>query len=297
MKNIKDYFIATRPWSFSMTFFSITIGTILASYDGSINYFYYFLCLFGMIFFHAAGNLVNDYFDFKMNVDKPDSPTCHYRPHPIISEKFKANEIFVFSGVLFFLAFLIGIFFTIKVSYLVFLLGAIGFLIAFSYSGIPFHFKYKAFGEFPIFLVWGPFMVGGSYLVQRGSLSFDVLLISIPFGILVSLVLFANNLRDIDYDKRQNIKTLGVVLGKKAGLYLYLSFIILSYVSLIFLVLFKFLSPLALMFFLSLPKAYKLYKEFMIRVPEGADAITAQLSTSFGLFLILGIFLHKIIFL
>ncbi len=297
MKNFKDYLIATRPWSFSMTFFSVTLGTILASYDGSVNYLYYFLCLLGMVFFHAAGNLANDYFDFKMNVDKPDSPTCHYRPHPIITEKFKPHEILAFSGILFFLSLIIGFFFSIKVSYIIFLFGAIGFLIAFSYSGIPFHFKYKALGEFPIFLVWGPFMVGGSYLVQRGNLPLKVLLISIPFGILVSLVLFANNLRDIDYDKRQGIKTIGVILGKKAGLNLYLFFIILSYVSLILLVIFKILSPFALLVFLSLPKAYKLYKQFIVRVPEGADAITAQLSTSFGLLLIFGIFLHKILFL
>ena len=39
------------------------------------------------------------------------------------------------------------------------------------------------------------------------------LYISIPFGILVALVLFANNMRDIDYDSRHNVKTLGIILG------------------------------------------------------------------------------------
>jgi hypothetical protein len=49
--------------------------------------------------------------------------------------------------------------------------------------------------------MWGPVIVGGTYFVQRGSLSPDAVLISVPFGLLVALVLLANNLRDIDYDR------------------------------------------------------------------------------------------------
>lgn len=297
MKSLKDWIIATRPWSFVMTFFSITLGTIIASFDGKINFFYYFLCLLGATFFHGATNLINDYFDYKKNVDRPDSPTCHYRPHPIISGKFSAKEIFLYAAFLYFFTFLIGIFFSLNVSNLIFIIGIIGFLISFTYCGFPLSYKYKALGEIPIFLVWGPLMVEGSYIVQNAKFSKDALFVSIPIGILVSLVLFANNLRDIDYDKRQGIKTLAILLGQRLGLYFYLGFIIFSYLSLIILYLFKLLSPLGLLAFLSIPKAYKLFKEFKVKIPEGADAITSQLVVSFGFFFLLGLFLNKVIFM
>lgn len=295
MRTLKDWFIATRPWSFVMTFFSITLGTIIASYDGKINFFYYFLCLFGAIFYHAASNLINDYFDYKKNVDLPDSPTAHYRPHPIITEKFSSKEILLFSLFMYFLTFLIGIFFTFKVSYLILIIGLLGFLISFSYCGFPFSYKYKALGEIPIFLAWGPLMVLGAYIVQRAKFSKEAALISIPIGILVSLVLFANNLRDIEYDKRQGIKTLAILLGHKGSLNFYLGFIIFSYIALIALTILKILSPFGLLAFLSVPKAYKLFKDFRIKVPDGADAITSQLVVSFGTFLLLGLLFHKVI--
>jgi len=50
--------------------------------------------------------------------------------------------------------------------------------------------------------------------VQRQALSWlKTLYISIPFGVLVALVLLANNIRDIAYDSRQGIKTVGILLG------------------------------------------------------------------------------------
>lgn len=293
MKSFKDYFIATRPWSFVMTFFSITLGTLISSYGGKINYLYYLLCLSGSIFFHAAANLINDYFDFKKEIDQPDSPTAHYRPHPVLTDKFTLKEVLYFSGFMYLLTFLIGIYFTIKVSFLILIIGLIGFIISFSYCGFPFSYKYKALGEIPIFMAWGPLMVEGSYIVQRGKFSWEALLISVPIGILVSLVLFANNLRDIDYDKRQGIKTLAILLGHKGGLNFYLGFIIFSYLALIALAILKLISPFGLLAFLSIPKAYKLFKDFKIKIPDGADAITSQLVVSFGSFLLAGLLFHR----
>jgi len=35
-KGIKDYFIATQPWSFTLSLISVSVGTLLAAEDGSI---------------------------------------------------------------------------------------------------------------------------------------------------------------------------------------------------------------------------------------------------------------------
>ena len=80
--NAKTLFLATRPWSFTMTFSSVTLGSLLAALAGSFNAVLYAATLAGMIAFHAATNLLNDFYDVKHGVDRVGAPTTRYRPHP-----------------------------------------------------------------------------------------------------------------------------------------------------------------------------------------------------------------------
>jgi len=54
---------------------------------------------------------------------------------------------------------------------------------------------------------------------------------------------------------------------------------------------------LGLLVLLSLPKAIHLLKSFMKKIPEAADAITAQLNTIFGLLLIVALILNRVVHL
>jgi len=136
-------------------------------------------------------------------------------------------------------------------------------------------------------------MFEGAFAVQRQVLSLKAFYISIPFGILVGLVLLANNIRDIDYDSRQGIKTIGILLGSKRSFFLYGGLILAAYLYVIGTVLVGILSPWGLLLLLSLPKAIHLLKRFMEKIPEAADAITAQLNTIFGLLLIVALILNR----
>ena len=140
-------------------------------------------------------------------------------------------------------------------------------------------------------------MFEGAFAVQHQTLSLKVLYISIPFGILVGLVLLANNIRDIDYDSRQGIKTVGILLGKRQSLFLYAGLILAAYLYVIGLVALGILSPWGLLVLLSLPKAVLLLRSFMEKIPEAADAVTAQLNTIFGLLLIVSLVLNKMVHL
>jgi 1,4-dihydroxy-2-naphthoate octaprenyltransferase len=118
--------------------------------------------------------------------------------------------------------------------------------------------------------------------VQRQALSGKAFLISIPFGVLVAMVLMANNIRDIAYDSRQSIKTISLMLGRDKAIRLFAAFILASYALVIGMVVFGVVSPWAFLVFFSLPKAIGLVKTFMRQVPDGADANTGQLNTAFG---------------
>lgn len=293
IKRIKDYAIAARPWSFTMSLISVSVGTLLASEEGPVYLGWFALVCFGIVCFHATANIFNDYFDTRYKVDQPDSPTARYRPQPILTGLLTPRQVLAEAIILNLITIAIGLILTFARSPLIFWIGFIGFLACVFYTAGPIKFKYRGWGEFFVFLMWGPLMFEGAYAVQRQALSLKVLYLSIPFGVLVALVILANNIRDIDYDSRQGIKTVGIILGGRHSLYLYAGLIVAAYLYVSIMVLLGILSPWGLLVFLSLPQAVHLLKVFARKIPEAADAITAQLNTIFGLLLIAALILHK----
>ena len=293
MPKLRDYVIATRPWSLSMTFISVTVGTLIAWQEGPVAWGWYALTLLGMLLFHCAVNVLNDYFDVRYRVDQPDSPTARYRPHPIFAGLMSPRQLLL-EGVLLFIATIaIGLTLAWARSIWVLWIGLGGFLAGVFYTAGPVKYKYKALGEVSVALMWGPGMVEGAYAVQQNALSWRGLWISIPFGVLVALVIFANNFRDMTYDARQNVKTLGILLGPKGSMAVYVGFIAAAYAAIAVMVGLKVLSPWGLLVLLSIPKAISLIRTFLKGVPEAADAMTAQLDTIFGVLLLVALMLEK----
>jgi len=292
-KRINDYVIATRPWSFAMSLISVSVGTLLGSENGPIHWTWFGLVCLGIVCFHATANLFNDYFDTLYKVDQPDSPTARYRPQPLLTGMFTPRQLLTEAVIFNLITIAIGLILALSRSFLIFWIGFIGFLACIFYTAGPIKFKYRGWGELFVFLMWGPLMFEGAYVVQRQVLSLKVLYLSIPFGVLVALVLLANNIRDIDYDSRQGIKTIGIILGDRHSFFLYAGLIAAAYLYVAGMVLLGILSPWGLLVFLSVPKAIDLLKIFTRRIPEAADAITAQLDTLFGVLLIAALILHK----
>lgn len=282
------WIIAARPWSFPMSLVSVTVGALIAWVDGPVLWGWHVLVCFGIVCFHATANLYNDYFDTKYGIDQPDSPTARYRPQPILAGLMTPGQLLSQAVILNGVTLLVGAILAFYRTGLVFVIGFAGFLVSLFYTAGPVKLKYRALGEFFVFLMWGPLMVEGSYAVQRQTLSLDALYISAPFGILVALVLLANNIRDIAYDSRQGIETIATVLGEKGSLRLYGALIIAAYLVIIILTVTGIASLWSLVVLLSLPKAVSLTRAFIKKVPETADADTGQFATLFGILLIAG---------
>lgn len=295
MSTLRQYVIATRPWSFSMSVISVLMGTLLASGRGdlrSVQWGWFALVAVGIVLMHAGGNLLNDYFDSKNAVDEPDSPTAQYRPHPILGGMMSMRALFLESALFIFLAGLCGLALGLFRTPHVFWICGIGLLLGFFYTGWPIGYKYRALGELGIFAIWGPLMFLGAYAVQRQALSWKPAIASVPFGILVALVLFANNMRDIEHDARSGVKTLGTIMGRRGSLYTYGVLMLSAYAYVAVAVAMGLLSPWLLVVLLSLPMAAGLLRGFVKKgVPEAADAVTAKLDTVFGLLFVVGLVL------
>ena len=242
MADIKTWFLATRPWSFSMSAISVTIGSVWAI-QKSFSFSGYFLALLGMVALHGATNLLNDYFDVKNHVDTPSSPTVQYRPHPLVENAVGMGQTLAFSLVLYGLGAGIGIYLTATRGWPILAIGIVGILTAISYTAPPLNLKYHALGEPTVFLLWGPLAMVGAQYVQTQTIAPAILLISIPFGILVGLVLLANNIRDMAFDAQQGIKTLPVLMGRARVRLVYGGLIALAFLGVTLMSLLGPLSP------------------------------------------------------
>ncbi|MBW2065694.1 MAG: 1,4-dihydroxy-2-naphthoate octaprenyltransferase [Deltaproteobacteria bacterium] len=282
----RNWFLASRPWSFSMTAISVSVGSILAAIDGAFSWGLYLVVLVGTICMHAATNLINDYYDVQKGLDTPETATAQYRPHPLLEGKLKPTRVLTAGYVLFGLSSLIGIYLAATRGRELIWMGLIGTLAGLTYTAPPLKYKYKALGELSVFLMWGPLMVAGSYFVQRQSFSTKALWVSLPFGLLVALVLLANNIRDMDHDRRHGILTLAIVLGRYRGQMLYGFLVVLAYLGITAMAIFGPLYPWSLLVLVSVPLAWRLIRQMMTQVPVDADARTAQLDTAFGALLV-----------
>jgi len=290
----KKWFLATRPWSFTMTTISVSVGALMAAMDGVFSWSLYLLTVAGVIFMHSAANLFNDYYDILSGVDTCDVSTARYRPHPLAEGSLTLTEVMIEAIFLFALAAAIGIFLAVTRGWTILILAVIGAFAGIFYTAPPFRYKYMALGEISVFLMWGPLMVEGAYFVQRQTLSLDALWASLPFGVLVALVLFANNLRDTADDRDKGIRTLSTITGRHKGIWVYVGLVVFAYLSVVVM---AFTGPLnywSLLALLSLPLFFRLLRQMIQNPPLDADARTAKLNTAFGILLLISLLIGRL---
>jgi 1,4-dihydroxy-2-naphthoate octaprenyltransferase len=94
--------------------------------------------------------------------------------------------------------------------------GAVCMVAAWTYTGGPIPYGYRALGEVFVFVFFGPVAVVGTTYVQTLTLPGLAFAVSVPVGFLIVAILVVNNLRDIDGDALVGKRTLAVLLGDRA---------------------------------------------------------------------------------
>ncbi|HYA55737.1 MAG TPA: prenyltransferase [Nitrososphaerales archaeon] len=279
----KTAFLSTRPWSFTMTFSSVTMGALLAAIAGRFNPLFYALTLGGMIAFHAATNVLNDFYDVRHGVDREGAPTTKYRLHPAAFGQVPLNTTLAFSVGLYAVTLLAGVYLAFASSTSILLVIAAGILGSVFYTADPIDLKAKSLGEPTVFIMWGVLIPLGAYMVQTGVFAWAPILASVPIGIFVALVLLANNIRDIGYDGTVREKTLAVALGARRAQTVYVVLLALAYAIVAAGILVEQLPAWSAIVFLTVPGALRLANMFHGRVPDDADPRTAALAFQFSL--------------
>lgn len=295
-KSLKEWFFATRPWSFTVSIIPVVASFLyLATVYGfaQLNWANFILALVGMVLFHAAGNLISDWNDYRSGVDNEKSAVQN-----LVQGRFTPKEYIVLGCVLFVLATAVGIVLTFLSSAQLLIIGGIGALLTALYA----FFKGHAMGELDIFLNFAVLPMIGTSLVTYGAIDWSVLVLALPIGFVTVAVLFINNTRDMQSDKAAGITTFSMKLGKRNSVRWYLCLIFLPLIYMVVSVALGWLSWTCLLALIGIVPAIKIFtaaRQFDKRGDEAImtlDLATAQMQTVFGGALSIGLLLSALIF-
>src|SRR3954468_16674836 len=107
--------------------------------------------------------------------------------------------------------------------------GAACIAAAWTYTGGPLPYGYRALGEVFVFVFFGLVAVVGTSFVQTGTIEGLAIAAAVPIGLLIVALLVVNNLRDIDGDAAVGKRTLAVLLGDRATRLGYTALLLVSF--------------------------------------------------------------------
>ena len=202
-----------RPAYLPLSIMPVVVGSVLAwtqsivgkSLLGHFHVLRFLATLIAVILLQVGAHLVNDYYDYLKGIDTGNS----LGPGGLIQQGLiKPSRVLSFGLVLLVFGTLVGVLVAISGGLLVFVFGLIGLLAAYFYSATPRPLSSMALGELVTFLVFGPCITLGAYIVQTGHMDRLVLLYSIPLGLLATAVIHLNNMRDTESDLQAGKHTL-----------------------------------------------------------------------------------------
>ena len=235
----------------------IIVGASLSINTASLNWYLFLATLFGSLSIQIATNLTDEYSDHI----RGGSDKKFLAPHKVIARGLIAPKSVLKAAVVSYLLSLIFGFYIFSQTgwpILVFCIPAM--IIAILYSAGPIPLGNKGISEVVVFILMGPAMVLGSYYVQTLELTPRSLLVSLPIGLLVALIMYCNNLRDLDEDADSGKTSLASFLGIARAKRTYFMVLCSSYTIIILSTTLGILSSWALISFVSIPLAIRALK-------------------------------------
>lgn len=229
--SLKAWLMLPRFQFLPLTVIMVSLGTAIAAYEGYFHLGHFFLAMFGSLLVHMTVNVINDYHDYVDGIDLNTRRTPFSGGSGVLpSNLLKPKQAFWFGTICLLLAMGIGFYFVMVKGWLLFPLLLVAGFSAYFYNV---YLSRWFMGEIFAGLGFGPLLVLGSYYVQAGRYSWETLIASLAPGILTSNLLFLNEFPDWEADQKGGRRHFVISLGKRDASYLFVIFLIASYLCII----------------------------------------------------------------
>lgn len=286
---LESWILASRPKTLLAAIVPVMVGSALAINKGKFVLFFSIVALVCSLLIQIGTNYVNDLYDFLKGADneKRKGPL-----RVLASGLISVNEMKLGSFIIFFMAFLLGLYLVYQAGIVIFIIGIFSILAGIAYTAGPFPLAYNGLGDLFVFMFFGVVGTMGTYYIQVKEFSVLSFLTSIPVGALITNILVVNNYRDIEEDKAAGKKTLAVILGRNFVRYQFIILIFASFITPAALYLFYNFHYWIFLPYLTIPIAYKLvvmlYNYDGLQLNKTLE-LTAKLSALFGLLFAAGL--------
>ncbi len=201
----------TRLPFLSATAVPVLLGSAVAASHGAFTWWTALLTLIGGSFAHLAINVTNDIFDTLSGADEANTTPTQFSG----GSRVAVYDLVTIRGLarlavgLFGVAAAIGLLLVALTGTMELLwIGVAGIFVGVAYTAPPLKLVYRGLGELAVAIGFGPIMLLGAYVVQTGRLAWEPVVLSLVPGILISLILFVNEIPDRRSDAEAGKRTL-----------------------------------------------------------------------------------------
>lgn len=211
---VTRWLVLTRAAVLPMTVSAGAIAGLLAVGHPEADWALFTLAFVGIVLAHVANNLMNDLYDADVGLDTADYPRALYAPHPILSGLISRKGLITAALLVNLADLAIGAWLFVERGWPIVAFALGGFLLSAAYTAPPLRLKKRGLGELDVAVVWGPLMVGGTYYATTGEIPLLVVLASLPYALLCVAVLMGKHIDKLEWDEREGVRTLPVILGE-----------------------------------------------------------------------------------
>jgi 1,4-dihydroxy-2-naphthoate polyprenyltransferase len=254
MHPVRIWLTAARPKTLIAGISPVLMGTTLALSVGAFRPWVFFFTLLTAVGIQIGTNLANDYFDFLKGADTVERKGSLRVMQAGLASTFQMQCAIILT---FALTFLMGCTLIYRGGSIIAILLILSLVLAFFYTAGPYSLAYLGLGEIFVLIFFGPLAVLGTYYLQTLAFSKEACLAGIAPGCISTAILIANNVRDIDEDRKAQKKTLVVRFGKTFGMIEYVSVLFMALIPMLF---FCQSHPFSLLTFLILLPAFPLMR-------------------------------------
>ena len=282
-----------RPFSLTASAVPVLLGTALALTDGAFAPYPFLAMLLGSLLIQAATNMFNEYYDERRGLDVAETVGI---AGSIVQGRMSPRAVLLGALFCYTVALLCGIYLVAVGGWPILAFGCLCALGGYLYSAGPRPIAYTPFSEVAVFIYMGVLIVVIAYAVQDpGSFPPHVPLAALPIGGLVAAILLANNIRDMNSDRRGGRRTLPIVFGRELAVLAYRALLLEAFAAAAALMALRIVPLECALVFLSASAALRLWRDIgMITTPERLDPVvkrTAGLHLAFGLLYTVGVLL------
>lgn len=205
------YIWAIRPKTLTAACVPIIVGSCLAySMVGELSMSIAFFALLSSLCIQIGTNFVNDALDFKKGADT----ATRIGPKRVTqSGALTVQQVLIAGLLFFFLAFLFGIPLILKGGWSIGILLMISILCGYLYTGGPMPLAYHGLGDLFVLLFFGLASTMAVVYLQTEMVTLSAFLAGLQIGLLATVIIAINNLRDRIEDAKVNKCTLAVRYG------------------------------------------------------------------------------------